>query len=76
MATHLIWIWTAFGGLALSQQGLIGQVQLRGPVLLSGGDQGLGGSLATTAVLLVLVASILTVRARTVPGAGEPRTQL
>ncbi|MBV8684654.1 MAG: CPBP family intramembrane metalloprotease [Caulobacteraceae bacterium] len=76
VATHLIWVWTAFGGLGFSPQGLIGQVQLSGPALWSGGDQGLGGSLATTAVLLVLVASILTVKPRAVPGAGEPRTQL
>ncbi|HSZ51615.1 MAG TPA: CPBP family glutamic-type intramembrane protease [Caulobacteraceae bacterium] len=70
-AAHLMWTWSAFAGVALSPTGPIAQVRLSGPTLWSGGDQGLGGSLATTAVLVVLLASLQTVKPRVVAPRAE-----
>ncbi|HEY2050705.1 MAG TPA: CPBP family glutamic-type intramembrane protease [Caulobacteraceae bacterium] len=71
-AAHLMWTWTGFIGPASSPEGVLAQVRLHGPALWTGGDQGLAGSLAVTAVLLVLGATILTVRPQAVV-APEPR---
>jgi membrane protease YdiL (CAAX protease family) len=73
-AAHLIWAWTGFAGLATSPVQLTIQVRLRGPVLWSGRDAGLGGSLAVTAVLLILLLAIVTLRSEAdgAPTASEP----
>ena len=63
VAAHVIWAWCSFTGVGLSAPGPIVEVQLRGPALWSGGDQGLGGSLAATLVLAALLVSLLTVKA-------------
>lgn len=75
-AVHLIWAWTGFAGLATSPAQLTIQVRLRGPVLWSGHDSGLGGSLAVTAILLVLLLAVVTVRSETdaAPRAPEPHS--
>ena len=72
VAAHLTWVWSAFAGLALSPNGPIAQVRLSGPALWSGGDKGLGGSLAATAVLSALLASLMTVRSRV----SAPRAEI
>jgi membrane protease YdiL (CAAX protease family) len=66
-AAHLMWTWTGFIGPAASPAGVVAQVRLHGPTLWSGADQGLGGSLAATVVLLVLIATILTVSSQAAP---------
>ena len=64
-AAHFAWNWTESGGLGLDPTptgGLI-SLHLRGVPLWSGGADTMNGSLATTIVLLVIVAALMAVRA-------------
>ena len=64
-AAHFAWNWTETGGLGLDPTptgGLI-SLHLHGPTLWSGGADTMNGSLATTIVLIVIVAGLTLIRA-------------
>lgn len=60
-AAHFAWNWTESGvlGLAYDPSGSLVSLQLTGAPLWNGGDDTMNGSLATTLVLVVLVAAMM-----------------
>jgi uncharacterized protein len=68
-AAHLVWAWTGFAGLTVVPAGQLFEVAIRGSAPWSGGGQGLGGSLAVTAVLVVLLLTLVIVKPEVRSGA-------